>query len=483
MQERLKQNNMASNLIWSYAERFFAQAITLLVSIILARILSPEHYGTIAIVTVFITIGDALVTGGFGNALVQKKNATVDDFNSIFWLSICVAIVLYGVLFLIAPVIAKFYSNEILTPVIRVMGLKFIFSAFSSIQQAYIQKRMIFKKFFLGSLGGTIISAVLGIAMALEGLGVWALVVQYLSNTIINTVILWCIIDWKPQMFVSFKSLKELWKFGSQMLAATIVYTIKDNIRSLVIGKRFTAADLAYYNQGNRFPSLLVTDIVESLGKVIFPILSKEQDSKEGIKQYMRKSIRMSSFLLNPAVIGLFAIADTFIIVLMTEKWLPCVLYLRILCLVYLTRPLTTIFQKGLLAIGKSNINLFHEIVTSILTIVLLLIAVFIFDSIPLIAISYVAIMFIGIIIFVFFIRKYLTYSVKEMMKDYIPSLSLSIIMGIICYSLGFLKIPNILKLIVQILAGIMVYVVVAKIIKIPEWIYLTKVINSKLRK
>ena len=326
MQEGSKQNNMASNLIWSYAERFLAQGITLLVSIILARILSPEDYGVIAIVTVFVAIGDALVTGGFGNALVQKRNATVDDFNSIFWLSVCVAFILYGVLFLCAPVIAKFYSNESLTFIVRIMGIKFVFSAFNSVQQAYIQKKMIFKKSFFGSLGGTVISAVFGIAMALEGFGVWALVVQYLSNAIINTMILWCIIEWKPQMSISIKSLKELWKFGSQMLASTIVYTIKDNIRSLVIGKRFTASDLAYYNQGNRFPALLVTDIVESLGKVIFPILSKEQDSKEGIKQYMRKSIRISSFLLNPAVIGLFSIADTFIVVLMTEKGMPCVL-------------------------------------------------------------------------------------------------------------------------------------------------------------
>ena len=244
---------ITANLLWTYAEKFLAQGITLLVSIILARILDPDQYGTIAIVTVFITIGDALVTGGFGNALVQKKNSSDLDFNSICWLSLFVAVILYGILFISAKEIANFYDANILVPVIRVMGIKFIFSAINSIQQAYVQKQMMFKKFFFATLGGTLFSGVFGIAMALSGYGVWALVGQYLSNTVINTLILAITIKWKLKFQISWKSIKELWKFGSKMLASTIVYTVKDNIRSLIIGKKFTSADLAYYNQGNRF--------------------------------------------------------------------------------------------------------------------------------------------------------------------------------------------------------------------------------------
>ena len=279
---------ITANLLWTYAEKFLAQGITLLVSIILARILDPDQYGTIAIVTVFITIGDALVTGGFGNALVQKKNSSDLDFNSICWLSLFVAVILYGILFISAKEIANFYDANILVPVIRVMGIKFIFSAINSIQQAYVQKQMMFKKFFFATLGGTLFSGVFGIAMALSGYGVWALVGQYLSNTVINTLILAITIKWKLKFQISWKSIKELWKFGSKMLASTIVYTVKDNIRSLIIGKKFTSADLAYYNQGNRFPALLVTNIVESLGTVIFPVLSMEQDSKGNVRNFMR---------------------------------------------------------------------------------------------------------------------------------------------------------------------------------------------------
>ena len=474
---------ITANLLWTYAEKFLAQGITLLVSIILARILDPDQYGTIAIVTVFITIGDALVTGGFGNALVQKKNSSDLDFNSICWLSLFVAVILYGILFISAKEIANFYDANILVPVIRVMGIKFIFSAINSIQQAYVQKQMMFKKFFFATLGGTLFSGVFGLALALSGYGVWALVGQYLSNTVINTLILAITIKWKLKFQISWKSIKELWKFGSKMLASTIVYTVKDNIRSLIIGKKFTSADLAYYNQGNRFPALLVTNIVESLGTVIFPVLSMEQDSKGNVRNFMRKSIRISSFILTPTIVGLLAVGDTFISVILTEKWAPCVPYLRILCLVYMTRPLSTIFQKGLLAIGKSNINLFQEIVTSILTIILLVIAVFKFNSISFIAWSYVVIMIVGLGIFAFFVNKYLGYSFREMAIDYCPSLGMSCVMGIIVFFIGYIPIHSLIKLVIQFVVGVTVYVLIAYIGKREEMWNLTELLKKIIGK
>lgn len=474
---------MSSGLFWSYAERFLAQSITLIVSILLARILDPDHYGIIAIVSVFITICDALVTGGFGNALVQKKDVTDKDFDTICWFSVGIAFVLYVILFFCAPYIAGFYDESLLTPVIRVMGIKFIFSAFSSVQQAYVQKKLIFKKFFFATLGGTIFSAFLGIGMALSGFGVWALVGQYLSNTVIDTIILYLTIDWKPKLRMYKESIITLWKFGAGMLAATMVYTLKDNIRSLIIGKKFTSSDLAYYNQGKRYPQLLVIDIVESLGKVMFPILSSEQDSIENIKKIMRKSIRVSSFVLIPCIVGLFTVADTFVLTILTAKWIPCVPYLRILSLVYITRSMTTIFQKGLLAIGKSNINLFHEIVTSVATIILLIIAVFVFNSITLIAWSYVVVMVLGMMIFAFYVRKYFSYNFIEMAIDCLPIFILSVFMGIVVYLVGLLPLPNIVLLLMQVIVGIFVYISGAALLKFEGYLYVKGFVRKTFRR
>lgn len=481
----MKENGtkVVSGLIWSYGERFLAQIITLLVSIVLARLLSPSDYGVVAIVTVFITICDALVTGGFGNALVQRKNISYIDFDSICWISVIIAGILYLILFLSAPFIAAFYRDDNLVLITRVMGIKFIFSAFNSVQQAYVQKKMTFKKFFFATLGGTIFSAVIGIGMAYAGCGVWAIVAQYLSNTIIDTIILYMTIEWKPRMRISWKSVKELWNFGSKMLASTMIYTLKDNMRSLVIGKQFTSSDLAFYNQGQKFPSLLVTDIVESLGKVLFPVFSEKQDDRALIKEYMRKSIRLSSYILLPLIVGLFAVADSFISLLLTDKWLPCVLYIRILCLVYMTRSLSTIFQKCILAIGKSNINLIHEIVTSVLTIVLMLIAALYFKNVEMVAWSYVVVMIVGILIYGVAIKIYFQYSIAEMIADYCPALLISVVMGGVVLLISAVNIPILLKFILQIVGGVLVFFLLSIIFRLDSYSYLREYIKSLFKR
>lgn len=476
-----KAGQIFSGVLWSYGERFLAQLVTLVVSIVLARILSPNHYGIIAIVTVFITICDALVTGGFGNALVQKKNATKLDFDSICWFSLGIAAVLYIILFISAPMISLVYEVDILVPVTRILGIKVLFSAFNSVQQAYVQRKMLFKKFFFATLGGTISSAIVGIVLALNGAGVWALVAQYLTNSIIDTVILFVSIDWKPSLHVSRKSIVELWGFGSKLLASTMVFTFKDNIRSLLIGKVFSSSDLAYYNQGKKYPALLVTDIVESLGKVLFPVFSEKQTDIIELKLMMRKSVRLSSYVLTPCIIGLIAVADTFVSVILTDKWLPCVPYMRILALVYLTRPLSTVFQRALLAIGKSSINLFQELVTSITTLFLVIIATFGFQSIELIAWSYVLVMVLGVIIFAYFTKKYIGYKYREMMSDFVQSLIMSIVMGIVVVIIGQIQVANFLKLLLQIMGGIVIYIVISILNKCESYLIIKKFRSRKM--
>lgn len=452
-------NGIISGLGWSYAERLLAQLVTLVVSIVLARLLSPEHYGIIAIVSVFISIGDAMVAGGFGNALVQKKDASEDDFNSICWLSIGIALALYVILFFTAPLIERFYETEELALIIRVMALKFVFSAFNSVQHAYVQKHMQFRKFFFSTLGGTIAASIVGITMAYSGMGVWSLVAQYMTNTIIDTVVLLFTIDWKPKLKLSVASIKNLWKFGIKTLCASLVDTLKDNFRTLIIGKKFSSSDLAYYNQGQKYPSLLVSDIVSSLGKVIFPVMSQLQDDVEKIKVMMRKSIQVSSFVLTPVMAGVFAVADTFVTTVLTDKWQPCVPFLRIMCIVYVTRSLSVIYQKSLLAIGKSGLVLIHEVITSVLTVVLVVVAVFGIGTVDSIAWSYVVVMLVGMAIYLVFGKKYLRYSFIEVMKDILPSYVVSTIMVCVVMAIDLIPINIYLKFAAQIISGITFYV------------------------
>ena len=450
---------IASGLGWSFAQRILPQLVTLLVSIVLARILSPEHYGTIAIVTVFIAIGDALVVGGFGNALVQKKDATNTDFNSICWVSLSASVLVYGILFAAAPLVAWFYEDSILTPVVRVMGLKFVFSAFNSVQVAYVQRNMLFRKNFISTLGGTLVSSVVGITMALTGFGVWALVVQNLINVVIRSVALFCMIDWKPKLEVSLESVKALWSYGAKVLGATLVYTTRDNICSLLVGKRFSSEDLAYYNQGQKYPALLMSDIVASLETVLFPVLSQSQTEVARVKELMRNAIRTGSYLLTPIMIGFLAVSETFVKVILTEKWLPCVPFMQTMCIVYMTRCVSSVLQKGLLALGRSNLNLIHEIITSSATIALLFIAVFCFNSVIMIALGQVLVMLLDLFLYSTWSRKYIGYRYRELLRDYLPSVLLSACMAVAVFLVGSLSIPGLVKLILQVLSGMAVYV------------------------
>ena len=458
-----------SGIGWTYGEKTLAQGISLIVSIILARLLDPTDYGIVAIVMVFISFLDAFITGGFGNALVQKKDADELDFNTICWFSIAVSFVLYGLLYFIAPYISGFYQMEQLTVIIRVMGIKVIISAFNSVQHAYVQRHMAFKKFFFSTLGGTLVSAVCGIAMAYMGYGVWALAAQYMINAIIDTIILRITISWKPKMEWSTTRLKSMAGFGLKMLGATLVNTLQDNIRSLVIGKVFSKEDLAYYNQGKKYPSTLMNNLVGSMQKVMFPALSEQQQDRDLIRNMMRKSIRISSFIIAPVVLGMIAVADTFILLFLTEKWAPAIPYLRILSLIYLTRTLNSIFQSSLLAIGESGANLFHEIVGSVLSLALVCVGAFVFKSTLFIAWSYVAVMAIGTGIFIWFVSKCFGYTIGEIIADYVPFLLLSAVMGILVFLIGRIHINRAVLLITQFGAGLFIYFGMAKGLKIRE--------------
>ena len=472
---------VAGGLFWSYGERIMAQLVSLIVSIVLARLLDPENYGVISIVMIFITFCDAIVTGGFGNAIVQKKDADEVDVNTMLCCSVATSILLYIIIFCAAPYIASFYNMPIIRPILRVLGLRLLISGVNSIQRAWIQKRMLFKRFFISTSFGTIISAVVGISMAYMGKGAWALVGQYLTNSFIDTAVLLITNDWKPRLQFSWKRAKEMLSYGWKVLVTTVVYTIEGDLRSLIIGKKFGSADLAYYDQGKKFPNLLVTNINTSISNVMFPVLSESQNDPTRLKQLCRRAVRIGIYLLSPLLIGLMGVADTFVIAILSEKWAPCIPFLRILTLVFLVRPFTTTCQQSILSVGRSDITLKIEIIVNAVAIGILFYSVFILESVLGIAIGTLIAELVSMGMFMYYENKIIRYSYKEQLQDLLPSLGLATVMGVIVYIVHFLPIYKGLALILQVVIGAAFYFAASYVLQFEPFVYLVGMLKEKL--
>lgn len=470
-----------TNFIWRFAERCGAQGVNFIVSIVLARLLSPEDYGSIALVTIFITILNVFVDSGLANALIQKKNADDIDFSSVFYFNVTWCFVLYFILFLTAPLIAKFYSMFELIPVIRVLGLTLIISGIKNVQMAYVSKTMQFKRFFFSTLGGTIFSAIVGIILAYYDYGVWALVTQQLSNQLIDTLILWITVKWRPILAFSIHRLRGLISYGWKLLISGLLDTIYSNLRQLIIGKVYSSTDLAYYNKGNQLPFLVITNINSSIDSVLFPVLSEAQDNKVRIKNLTRTSIKISSYVIWPIVIGLAACSDALISILLTEKWLPCVPYMQIFCLTYGFWPIHTANLNAIKALGKSDIFLKLEIIKKVIGLVSILISI----RYGVLAIALSALITAPISAFINATpnKTLLNYTYTEQLLDMCPSMILSIIMGWIVYIIKFLHLNMFITLILQIIIGIIIYVGISIFTKNQNFYYLLNIILKRKNK
>lgn len=453
-----EKHGLLSNLAWKFGERISAQLISTIVSIILARLLEPSHYGTVSIVMIFITLANVFVSDGLGSALIQKKDADETDFFSVLYFNIGFSCVLYTLLFFAAPFISKFYGPEyeILTPVLRVLGLRIILTAVNSTQQAYISKKMMFRKFFIATLGGTLSSAVVGIAMAYGGYGVWALVAQYLVSTGVSTITLSLVIGKRPRLLFSFDRVKSLIPYGIRILGTGLLITGYQELRSLIIGKKYSSADLAYYDKGRSFPLLIVNNLNSSIAAVLFPKMSEEQDDRQKIKTTTRNSIRFSALILCPMMLGLAAVSDSFVRLLLTEKWLPCVPLMQLFCIIYLFQPIHTANMQAIKAMGRSDIYLRLEVVKKVIELVVLLVTMWISVDAMVIGMAVCATLFV-------FVNAYpniklLDYSIREQLADILPPVVMSLIMGAAVIAIGLLPLPLVIKLIVQVLAGAILY-------------------------
>ena len=464
--------NVVNNFIWRFAERCGAQAVTLIVSIVLARILTPGDFGTVSLVMVFTTIMQVFVDSGLGTALIQKKDADDLDFSSVFYFNFAVCLILYAVMFMAAPLIAGFYNDTSLILIIRVISLTIIISGVKGIQQSYVSRNMLFKRFFFATLGGTIFSAFLGIGMAYAGCGVWSIVAQQLSNTAIDTLILWVTVKWRPKKLFSWKRLKGLLSYGWKLLISSLLDTVYNNLRNLIIGKIYTSADLAYYNQGDKFPKVIVTNINASIDSVLLPSMAGEQDHRDRVKSMTRRAIKTSTYIMAPLMMGLMFCAEPVVKLLLTDKWLPCVPYLRII---------HTANLNAIKAMGRSDLFLKLEIVKKIMGLTLLLLTMRI--SVMAMAYSLIVSGICSQVINSWPNWKLLNYNYFEQLRDILPSIIIALIMGIIVYFVGFLRLPTIVILLIQVLTGAAIYIGVSALLHLEEFEYLFEMVKSFLKR
>ena len=477
----MSSRNIISNFIWRFAERCGAQLVQFVVSIVLARLLEPEAYGTISLILVFTTILNVFIDSGMGNALIQKKNADNLDFSTVFFFNVCVCTMLYFVMFFSAPAIAKFYKDTSLVPVIRVLSLTLVISGVKNVQQAYVSRTMQFKRFFFATLGGTIGAAIVGIIMAYYGLGVWALVFQQIFNATVDTVILWVTVKWRPKWMFSIRRLKGLFSYGWKLLVSSLLDTVYNNVRQLIIGRMYSTSDLAYYNRGKQFPDLLIANINSSIDSVLLPTMSKEQDDAERIKEMTRMAIKTSTYIMAPLMMGLAFCGAPFIRVVLTEKWIACLPFMRIFCITSMFYPIHTANLNAIKAMGRSDIYLKLEVKKKIIGIILLVSTMWF--GVMEMAYSLLISSILSQIINSSPNRKLLNYGYMEQLKDVMPGILLALVMGISVYLITWIGLPDMLTLCIQVIMGGIIYLGFSKLLRLESYIFLMGILQSYIRK
>lgn len=463
-----KKNVVISNIVWRFAEKFGAQAVFLIVSIILARILSPQDYGTIGLVSIFVTVLGVFADSGLGTALIQKLEVDDLDYSTVFYTNILLSIGIYVLLFFTAPIIASFYERNDLIPIIRVLSLSIVVSSVKNVQISYVSRNMLFRRFFFSTLGGTLVAAIVGVYMAYRGYGVWALVTQQIVNMTIDTLILWLTVKWRPIWGFSFKRLKVLYKYGWKLLISALLDTGYSQLRLLIIGKVYSSSDLAYYNKADQFPQIIVTNLNGSIDSVLLPSLSKNQNDRAAVSSMTRRAIKVSAFIVAPLMLGMAAISRNMVLLILTDKWLPSVPYLCVFCISYMFYPIHTANLNAIKAMGRSDLFLKLELIKKIIGVILVLVTMRI--SVWAMCLSLLVSCIISQIINAYPNKKLLDYGYFKQFIDFIPSILLSAFMALIVFFVGKIDLPLIFVLMIQIVTGICVYILSAKLFKMEEY-------------
>ncbi len=487
MTENQIKSKAISGVFWKIAERIGAQLVSTVVSIVLARILMPEDYSVVSIVAIFFGFCNIFINSGLSSGLVLQEKADELDYSSVLYANLFIAAVLYGTVFFAAPYIANLYSKPILVPVIRVMGLNFFIYMIKSVTSAKISRSLAFKKYFLATIGGTVASAIVGITMALNGMGAWALVAQQSTNALIGTLTLLYTTKIKFVFKFSITRLKPIIKFSWKLLATNFVGTIYQELKPLIIGIKFSPTSLAFYNKGENFPLTISSTIENTLSAVVFPAITRVHNDMDAVLRFTRRFFKVSSYLIFPVMMGLMGVATNFIRVVLTDKWLPILPFFEIFCVYYLFNFIMNASIQIYKAVGRSDVLLKLEIFKKGFSILVLLLFVLFSNDVIVFAFSVLVSAAFILLLDAIFLKKLVGYKFRLQLKDLLPNLIISLIMFVIVRCVELLNLNIYLGLVLQVIVGMIIYVVLSLITKNENFYYVLNVlksfINNKLKK
>ena len=468
---------------WALIDRITTEGIMAIVSIILARIIAPDQYGIISLALIIVIFGDAFVNPGICSALVQKKDPEQIDYATVFWFNILISAVLYTLLFVFAPLIESFYNVEHLGLVIRVLALKFPFGALASIQLAFVQKNFLFKRYFFVSLFGTLSAGALGIYMALNGGGVWSLVVYNLGNSAIDALLALVFISWKPTFHFSRERFAILFPFGGRILLVKLIDLFYEQLSGLVIGKKYSPEDLALYDKGKRFPNMIIMIGSNALSDTLFPAFSNIQNEIDKVKKMVSDSIAVSLFVVMPCALGLLACGDHFVSVVLTDKWIECVPFLRVMCIHFMCIPIGTIMLQSIKAQGRSDIVLKLEIAKKAYSLAIMITA-FVFSKKAIyIAVGLTIATIISLIVDFAVVKRLFQIKISDIIRENVKTVLISLLMLTTAFSVGYIHFPTIWLLVLQVVSGAIVYIGFSMLLKPKGYLFVLESIRSFRRK
>lgn len=479
MEERGTKDQVLGGLFWKVMENGGSQGIQFVISIVLARLLSPDEYGIINIVLIFVTIANVIVQNGFGTALVQKQQADERDYSSVFYVDLAAAAVIYGVLFLCAPVIAAFYDNPSMTSIVRVLSLVLFPGAAICVQNAFVARQMRFKGLCIATVSAAVLSGMIGIFMAGAGFGVWALVGQQLCYYLALTLVLFVTVPWHPRLLFTVSRVGTMFRFGWKLLCASLIDTLFMNLYGLVVGKLYDERTMGIYSRGEQFPKLIVTNLGTAIQAVMLPALSARQTHPDEVVRMLRRAIKTSVYLVLPMMAGLAAAGDNLVYTLLGEKWMACVPFLQISCLAYAVWPMDIANLQALNAMGRSDVFLKLEILKKAVGAIILAL------SIRCGAMAFIAWKAMGDFVCTFINawpnQKLLGYQVRQLWRDILPSLLISVLMGSVVYGAGLVFPRGILGLTVQVAVGVAVYLLLSAGFRLESFRYLLGVVRERI--
>ena len=476
----MEKAKVIKSLIFKFTERFAVKGLGLVISIILARLLGPNAFGQVALLTVFANLSLTFIESGLSTALVQSKETDDRDYSTVFYITLALSLVIIVIWQLFAPMMAGFYESPEMVAPLRFYAFSLILSAFNSIQTARMQREMRFKEMMYCNLSATVVSGLIGTALAFMGFGLWSLVIYFFAQIAMSSIAMLFVLRWLPHSPFSMDSAKRLYGFGIKMLAAGIITTLYNDIRPLIIGKRFSTASLGYYERGQRFSSTISLNLDAAVQSVMFPVLSRSQEDKVQFSAMLSKTKNLGAFIIFPAMLGMAAVAGPMVHVLLGEQWLPCIIFVQLLCIGEAQVPITTANLLAVKSLGRSDIYAKQEALRRALMLIVLAISVFCFDSVEAIAVGFVISAWIDAVVTTLPLKKLLGTTITQQFLPLTKSMAASLIMAGTVYTFGLLNMPMLIKLLLQIPLGAAVYIAVNYILKTEGLFYILNILKKR---